>query len=111
MIHDLFKIGIYAEQLPLNNEELKKYCFDIKQKQDGVSISNRGGFHSENLDKNDENIKELMEEISSHANLYSEKIAYGEVGFSNIWCNINSYKDFKSIALPSSFKSIGGLLC
>ena len=46
MIHDLFKIGIYAEQLPLNNEELRKYCFDIKQKQDGVKISNRGGFHS-----------------------------------------------------------------
>ena len=61
MIHDLFKIGIYAEQLPLNNEELRKYCFDIKQKQDGVKISNRGGFHSENLNKNDANIKELME--------------------------------------------------
>ena len=97
MIHDLFKIGIYAEQLPLNNEELRKYCFDIKQKQDGVKISNRGGFHSENLNKNDANIKELMEEISSHANLYSEKIAYGEVGFSDIWCNINSYKDFNQL--------------
>ena len=74
MIHDLFKIGIYAEQLPLNNEELRKYCFDIKQKQDGVKISNRGGFHSENLNKNDANIKETYGgQISSHANLYSEK--------------------------------------
>lgn len=48
MIIDLFKIGIYREQLTLNNQWLKKYCHDIKQNQDGVDISNSGGFHSDN---------------------------------------------------------------
>jgi len=42
MIIDLFKTGIYRKQLTLNNQWLKKYCFDIKKNQDGVSISNSG---------------------------------------------------------------------
>ena len=74
MIIDLFKTGIYRKQLTLNNQWLKKYCFDIKKNQDGVSISNSGGFHSENLNINDESIKEIIKKITSSANVYSEQL-------------------------------------
>ena len=97
MIHDLFKIGIYREHLTLDNKELEKYCHDMKQEQDGVSISNQGGFHSENLNENHWEIKELIKYITSYANVYSEQIAYGKVELCNIWCNINSYKDYNQL--------------
>jgi uncharacterized protein (TIGR02466 family) len=109
MIHDLFKIGIYSEYLTLNNEELKKYCHDIKQKQDGINVikSNKGGFHSDNLDKNDVEIKELIKHITLYANFYSKQLDYGEVKFSNIWCNINSYKDYNQLHCHPNAKVSG----
>ena len=33
MIIDLFKVGVYREYLMLNNEEITKYCYNIKEKQ------------------------------------------------------------------------------
>ena len=107
MIHDLFKIGIYREHLTLNNEELEKYCYDIKQTQDGISISNKGGFHSENLDTNDTEIKELMKQITSYANVYSEQLGYSEVKMYNIWCNINSYRDHNQVHCHPNAKVSG----
>tara|TARA_R110000823_G_scaffold282104_1_gene400345 strand:- start:583 stop:1140 length:558 start_codon:yes stop_codon:yes gene_type:complete len=107
MIIDLFKTGIYREQLKLNNQWLKKYCHDIKQNQDGVDISNSGGFHSDNLNMNDESIRELMKQIISSANVYSEQLGYGKVKLSNIWCNINSYKDYNKLHCHPNAKVSG----
>ena len=53
-----------------------------------------------------------MEDRFLHMQIYiQKKIAYGEVGFSNIWCNINSYKDFNQLHCHPHAKVIGGLLC
>ena len=106
-IHDLFKIGIYREQLPLDNKELEKYCYGIQEKQDGVNISNRGGFHSENLDKSNAELKELMKHITAYGNFYSKQIGYGEVELYNIWCNINSYKDYNQLHCHPNAKVSG----
>ena len=107
MLIDLFKIGIYRNHLTLNNKELKEYCYDVEQSQDGTNISNKGGFHSHDLDTNNIKIKEFMRQITSFANVYSEQIGYGEVKLSNIWCNINSYKDYNQLHCHPNSKVSG----
>ena len=107
MIHDIFKVGVYKEYLLLNNEEIEKYCYNIKQNQNGKNISNQGGFHSENLDKNDVEIKDLLENITKDANFYSNELNYGEVEVDNIWCNINSYKDYNQLHCHPNSKISG----
>ena len=107
MIIDLFKTGIYRDELKLNNQWLKKYCHDIKQNQDGTTLSNRGGFHSNNLNMNDASIRDLMKQIISSANVYSEQLGYSRVKMYNIWCNINSYRDHNQVHCHPNSKVSG----
>ena len=107
MIIDLFKVGVYREYLMLNNEEITKYCYNIKEKQKSKNISNKGGFHSDNLNLNDMEIKDLLNEINRKANFYSKEIGYGDVIIDNIWCNINSYKDYNELHCHPNAKISG----
>ncbi len=107
MIIDLFKVGVYREYLMLNNEEITKYCYNIKEKQKSKNISNKGGFHSDNLNLNDMEIKDLLNEINRKANFYSKQIGYGDVTIDNIWCNINSYKDYNELHCHPNAKISG----
>ena len=92
MIVDIFKIGVYQRKLELNNSYLKNYAYTLKQNSTSNLVSNRGGFQSSNLEGNE--LDELKKDICHYANIYSKELSYDDVSLTNIWCNINSYKDY-----------------
>lgn len=95
MIHDIFKIGVYRIPLYIDNDYLEKSAAELKNKNQSVNRSNRGGFHSTNL--NFKNYEELSEKILEHGNIYAKELNYPEVAHDNIWCNINTKGDHNVI--------------
>ena len=46
---NLFSTAAHIEQLSLNIDEIKKYCYDTRERIIGRNISNKGGWQSNNL--------------------------------------------------------------
>jgi uncharacterized protein (TIGR02466 family) len=109
MIQDIFKIGIYKYYLgeTIDNKKLETYSYKLKEKNNIVTKSNRGGFHSENLDPYCEDLKKLTDVIIKHANIFSDELKYGKLNIDNIWCNINSYKDYNDLHCHPNTKISG----
>lgn len=75
-----------------HHEELLKYCLLRKAYDDGKSFSNRGGWHSSDLDfHTDDVINRFSKFIQYHLNILSEKIKVKLV-INNLWININGYQ-------------------
>jgi len=92
MIIDIFKTSVFKKELNINNDVLNNYANSIEKNSKGCVKSNRGGFQSEDL--SDDCLTELKKEIVKYANDFSKAIYETKVNFSNIWCNINYYKDY-----------------
>jgi len=95
MIFDIFKIGVYAIELSINNDVLIEYANTLEKNTQGNLKSNRGGFQSDDL-VND-CLNELQTEITKHGNEYAKSINYTSTKLTNIWCNINYYKDYNVV--------------
>jgi uncharacterized protein (TIGR02466 family) len=92
---DVFKQSIYSFKLNLNLEEINNFCLDFEKNNKGRVVSNFGGFQSNNLDFNIPIVNKLGNLILGNVNYVSKK--YFKVNkllsISNIWFNINRYKD------------------
>jgi uncharacterized protein (TIGR02466 family) len=91
-----FVTAITRIELNLNLKNMSNFCFDLEKTKEQNKLSNVGGFQSKNIDLNNKNIQPLLKEINTYINktakeLYSFK---NELIVSNIWANINRYKDF-----------------
>ena len=91
-IVDLFKTPVYGDFLKLNNSEIASYFYKLKKKSKARNRSNLGGWQSEDL-KRHLIIENLCEAIESHSNRYAQKIGLKPLQLSNLWFNINNYKD------------------
>ena len=108
MIQDIFKVGVYKEKLIIDNDQLEKYSYSLREKGDNqIKKSSKGGYHSDNLNVDDLELQELLKDILLKSNLYSKHIGYEEVTADNIWCNINSYKDFNALHCHPNSKISG----
>jgi uncharacterized protein (TIGR02466 family) len=107
MIQDIFKVGVYKEKLIIDNEQLEKYSYSLREKGKQLNKSNKGGYHSDNLNKEDLELQELLKNILLKSNLYSKHTGYEELTVDNIWCNINSYKDFNELHCHPNSKISG----
>jgi uncharacterized protein (TIGR02466 family) len=79
---------------------LSKYCLDIKKQQKSKKIvSNVGGFQSEDIKLNSPEIKNLCNSIVLHSNIFFKNVLEikKDIFLSNIWININEYKDYNLI--------------
>ena len=48
--HMLFATPFWQTQVKgVDNEPIKKYCYELRDKTEGVVISNRGGWHSKEI--------------------------------------------------------------
>ena len=48
--HMLFTTPFWQTQVEgVDNEPIKKYCYEMRDKKPGVVISNRGGWHSKDI--------------------------------------------------------------
>ena len=87
------------DQLALDNHSISKYCLELASSTNGLNISNQGGWHSDLLPTDNLNpvLQPLYKEIQDHIN-----ILHLQMGLkpnlvhkvSQMWININGYKDF-----------------
>ena len=92
-IHDIFKVPVYSTQLNLDIKKLQSLCNEHHQNNQGNFVSNVGGYQSYNLMYYPTDLRPLVDEIESHSNKFSEEFLSTKQVLSNIWININRYKD------------------
>ena len=94
VIHEIFKVPIYEVRLDLDIKKLQPFCNEYQQKDTGRIFSNVGGYQSKDLSLADEALQPLIKEINTHSSKFAKEfINNNEQVLSNMWININSYKD------------------
>ena len=97
-IHDIFKVPVYSTQLNLDIKKLQSFCNEYQQKGTGQTLSNVGGYHSNDLPLNDVSLHPLIKEINTHSSKFAKEfINNNEQVLSNMWINISLYKDINKI--------------
>tara|TARA_R110000744_G_scaffold368507_1_gene478416 strand:+ start:5513 stop:6103 length:591 start_codon:yes stop_codon:yes gene_type:complete len=76
----------------IDNQELVDYAYYLQKNTEGVVISNRGGWHSNNFIEPYPNaIHQLMDSVLDFANRYCSQITnIDDLMIGNWWVNINS---------------------
>ena len=99
-IHDIFKVPVYKTQLNLDIKKLQSFCNEYQQKDTGKTLSNIGGYHSNDLPLNKlkwplgESLHPLIKEIGIHSSKFAKEfINNNEQVLSNMWINMGLYKD------------------
>ena len=96
-IHDIFRVPIYEVQLDLDIKKLQSFCNEYQQNNTGRILSNVGGYQSNDLPLNNASLHPLIKEINTHSSKFAKEfINNNEQVLSNIWINLNSYKDTNS---------------
>jgi uncharacterized protein (TIGR02466 family) len=94
-IQEIFSVPIYKIKLDLNVKKLESFCNKYQHENTGRVVSNRGGYHSNNLSLDDVTLQPLIEEIKIHSSQFAKTFySKNEQILNNIWFNINLYKDF-----------------
>jgi uncharacterized protein (TIGR02466 family) len=96
-IIDLFSVPVKCCKLNIDNELLKNYCYLQKEKDVGRVLSNVGGWQSNNLSLEDNELQDFIGQIISNVISYLNITNFKKnlnVKLNTIWCNINEYKDF-----------------
>ena len=103
-IHDIFKVPVYSTQLNLDIKKLQSFCNEYQQKDTGKTLSNIGGYHSNDLPLNKlkwplgEFLHPLIKEINTHSSKFAKEfINNNEQVLSNMWINMSLYKDANKI--------------
>ena len=94
-IQDIFSIPIYNAYLPIDTDKLIDMAYEERKlNSKGRSISNQGGYQTNDLDYN--KYKFLFDQLNPHVvkyyNLFGFKKA--ELFLANFWTNISNYRDF-----------------
>ena len=107
MIYDIFKIGVYQKNLNCNLQKLTDFSEWCEKNTSSAKISNLTGYQSNNLDLSQPIIKDLIEKLNKSVEDYCDELKInGNLKLSNVWVNINRYKDSNIIHRhPSSIIS------
>jgi len=93
----LFGIPIKSVNLKIDNSQLISYCYNLKKENQGLFVSNQGGWHSPILDLNNLILNSLKENIKYHLSSFVEDCGIkSSLNFKiqSMWFNINKYKDY-----------------
>mgnify|MGYP001196686922 CR=1 FL=1 len=94
MIHNIFEIPVDNNKLSLDNRAIRSYCLSLAKKNKGRVMTNSGGWQSNDLPKNEEVLMPFYENITYYANEFVKRLEFNGVAkLSNVWVNINGYKD------------------
>lgn len=82
----------------IDNKSIKDYCLKVREEKEGVIISNRGGWHSQDLLLP---IPEALENLFSDLTVFVNDVAARYTGTSNLvlgnwWININGPYDYNT---------------
>ena len=96
-IYEPFPIPIIQTIFNIDNEILKEYCLEQEQKTSGVVKSNVGGYQSPDLHLEAPELTELVQAIEWTFREYTADIIYPPpLSVTNMWCNVNYYKDINA---------------
>ena len=97
---NLFIVPVCKVKLnTIDNTKLKQYAYSLKSKSEGRTVSNIGGWQSENINLKAKETKALFDNIENSANQYKDKIGFNKsvlLKITNAWININGYKDYNN---------------
>ena len=65
MIENLFVASVLNEQLDIDNDKIKNYCYDIKSRNESVSLTNLGGWQSPPISTKESVLKELFDAVET----------------------------------------------
>ena len=85
MIQDIFKTPLYKESLSLNNKEMASYCLTLQKDNKGRTISNIGGWQSDDLKGIHKPFEKLIDTIIIKGNSLAETLDMNKVRLYNIW--------------------------
>jgi uncharacterized protein (TIGR02466 family) len=107
---ELFKQSIFKIKLNEDLNKINNFCIKNVKKTKGIIKSNLGGYHSDNLDKQEPILISLIKNIEFNSNIIIKDIfkSSKEVILINIWFNINKYKDF-NVPHTHPFSKISGV--
>ena len=95
--HNLFPNPLWQIQIKgVDNDAIKEYCYHLKDNTEGVTISNRGGWHSkEILQPLPDALTELFTNFEGFVNEYCAQITgLNNLMLGNFWVNINQKYDY-----------------
>jgi len=93
-LKDIFKVPLYQVKLNFDVKKLQSFCKEWQHNHFGESKSNRGGYQSSSLPKDDPLIYSLIQELEYHSTSFAnEFINNKKHKVDNLWININGYKD------------------
>ena len=106
-IIEISKFEIYRTKLNFDLNPLKKISFELQNDSDGRIKTNVGGWQSEDLFDEYPIIKQLRQIILENLNNFSKQFNFNKaLKLTNLWININGYKDSNETHThPSSFFS------
>ena len=87
--HEPFKIPIWEFELDIDNGSLVEYCLEFEKNTPCVDKSNQGGYQSPNLSFDNLEISMLISDIEWKL----REAQINPLVVSNLWFNINRYKD------------------
>ena len=106
---ETFKSCVAEIKLNENLEELISFFKKLKIKE-GRKLSNVGGFQSKDINLNDPLLKPLIKKIENYSNIFCNQFLNinKKLNLTNIWANINNFKDF-NLPHNHSFSILSGV--
>ena len=93
----------------IDNERLKHYCLELNHKESGRTVSNAGGWQSEDLNLQDPILTELLNSLWHRINYMKTNLGVKDsvkLTITAMWVNINKKGNFnRPHAHPDSFLS------
>lgn len=85
--------------LGIDNNSIKEYCLETRRQKPGVTISNRGGWHSAELLYP---IPQELEKLFNDLNVFVNDVGFRYTGINNLrvgnfWININGHHDYNQL--------------
>ena len=94
-VTSLFSIPIYDHQYDEDLGDVESECIKRSTLDSGQVLTNSGGWQSNNIFSDDDFFSEFILEIEKQANNFAKEIEINQsLKLSNLWININGYKDF-----------------
>jgi uncharacterized protein (TIGR02466 family) len=95
LITNIFSSFIAYEQMTLDLERLKTYCYNLQSVSTGRILSNYGGWQSEDLPLDATNTAEFRDRVTDKISEVLKNLGLTkEFVISNYWININGKGDF-----------------
>jgi len=93
----IFGVPVQQYDLNLDTSTLIQYFYQLKKNEKGRKLSNEGGWQSNDLNLEHNQLKPFLESLREPILNFSKycKIKNNFIfGVQNMWCNINQYKDY-----------------